>query len=864
MFRLLAFFWLVSWCSGAVLAAENVVVVSDARLSIDRPTKVKELVVLDRGRVSIDDLFAADLISLGTGYGNDAIVARDSRRGRGEEGPFFYRWDPFIFSAGYIFETSTFETGTYYNEVGVISASSVVNYNGYLSGGSFSSWAGSLTISVASNLGGTLSINKFPRDRQPYAVVSAPTVARRVMVAGKSHLQVDDLLVTPLLGLLEQGSVSVRGELVAQYLLATSKSHLDVSGRLWAHSLNFTDRSTAYISGQVVSDRATLYGDAVLDVNRRLKVNDDLLLAGGILTGSGKVVGDVRNKNGIVAPGDGIGRLRVDGDFRQYSNEFSDGGSGGYSPSKVNNSPSSTSPTLQIGIASRSKYDRLIVDGKARIGGRIDIELVDGFVPEVGDRFKIIETSEGIRGRVDNEVTLLGHPVSFTRSGGDLYLEVEEKPRFDEDNTFTQFTRTSNQREVATAIRDYLRSHRNTAEFARLLRPLLNGGLFDLSGSYISVGQRLLPSVVFSSSSLVVDGGYVRMREPKAARIGIEAFQRNVLDAITPYNTFSLAETALSLGNTQISQLENNLISQASSMALETPVSAGVPMVSTVVEDGPKWSSFVEGSGIFARIPDVGNVAEFDYQTAAATVGGSYKVSERLRLGIYGGYAATNADLAGGSELFLNSGRFGVFGVWSPLDRAYFYGSLGGAVHAFEYERKIVFPGLNRTAKSDPTGIELDTLVGGGYDFQVGNLSFGPVGSLQYTYLDIGEFTERNAGALSLRYRRQREDSLRSTLGGRAAYNISVSSSISIEPSVRVAWQHEYLDDPSLSASFNRGASPYFDLTSPSGARDTLLVSAGASINFGDRFGASAFYSNSKAFDSGYVHAVQAGFRYSW
>lgn len=85
-----------------------------------------------------------------------------------------------------------------------------------------------------------------------------------------------------------------------------------------------------------------------------------------------------------------------------------------------------------------------------------------------------------------------------------------------------------------------------------------------------------------------------------------------------------------------------------------------------------------------------------------------------------------------------------------------------------------------------------------------------------------------------------------------------------MEPAVRVAWQHEYLDDPSLSASFNRGASPFFGLTSPGGAPDTLLVSAGASVNLGERFGASAFYTNSTAFDSGMVQAVQAGLRYSW
>ncbi len=104
--------------------------------------------------------------------------------------------------------------------------------------------------------------------------------------------------------------------------------------------------------------------------------------AGRIATGSGPIPGQVENRGGTVAPGNGIGKLEIAGRFA-----------------------SDSAATLAIelgGLTAATQYDQLAVDGDVAISGTLAVSLVDlgsgPFVPSVGDVFTIITATGGLSG----------------------------------------------------------------------------------------------------------------------------------------------------------------------------------------------------------------------------------------------------------------------------------------------------------------------------------------------------------------------------------------------------------------------------------------------------------------------------------
>ena len=84
----------------------------------------------------------------------------------------------------------------------------------------------------------------------------------------------------------------------------------------------------------------------------------------GAISGSGALVGDLVNASSTVAPGNSPGTLSILGDYQQQS--------GG---------------TLQMELGEEA-YDVLSVSGQMTLlGGTLEVVLLDGFQPELGDVF---------------------------------------------------------------------------------------------------------------------------------------------------------------------------------------------------------------------------------------------------------------------------------------------------------------------------------------------------------------------------------------------------------------------------------------------------------------------------------------------
>jgi T5SS/PEP-CTERM-associated repeat protein len=106
--------------------------------------------------------------------------------------------------------------------------------------------------------------------------------------------------------------------------------------------------------------------------------NGGLASAGGTLTGHGQIVGNVTNQ-GIVAPGDHVGTMQIDGNYSQLPNGVL---------------------SIQVGgLAPGIGHDLLEVSDAATLNGQLQISFINGFVPPLGSKISFL-TANSLVGRL--------------------------------------------------------------------------------------------------------------------------------------------------------------------------------------------------------------------------------------------------------------------------------------------------------------------------------------------------------------------------------------------------------------------------------------------------------------------------------
>lgn len=258
---------------------------------------------------------------------------------------------------------------------------------------------------------------------------------------------------------------------------------------------------------------------------------------------------------------------------------------------------------------------------------------------------------------------------------------------------------------------------------------------------------------------------------------------------------------------------------------------------STVTESYERrWNFFLEGLGGGANVSTTSNASGYDFNTIGAMMGASYLVNDHFAFGGLGGYTRTEASLINAGSIEVDSFRSAVF---ATLFGGGFYldGQVGLAYNSYETDRAAL---LGR-ATGSTDGLEFSSLINGGYDHHIDDLTLGVFSSLGYTRANIDSFTE--TGSLTpLSYPDQSQDSLRSNLGVRISYSMPVGR-MRLTPQARASWQHEFLDSTqSIDSSFGAGPGPVFSVNGPAIGRDSLRLSAGLHLQITPTVGAYLFY----------------------
>jgi hypothetical protein len=97
-------------------------------------------------------------------------------------------------------------------------------------------------------------------------------------------------------------------------------------------------------------------------------------LAGGTVTGSGSINATLLNTGGTLSPGSAVGILST-----EAGKDYQQGAAG--------------SLFVEIGgTTPGAGFDQLIVAGNASLNGQLEVALVNGFVPQVGQTFQIVKS----------------------------------------------------------------------------------------------------------------------------------------------------------------------------------------------------------------------------------------------------------------------------------------------------------------------------------------------------------------------------------------------------------------------------------------------------------------------------------------
>lgn len=190
---------------------------------------------------------------------------------------------------------------------------------------------------------------------------------------------------------------TIRFDNANSYVIAGSKAvNLSTGSELGNPTIDVVQGTHQFQANVALHNNTTVTigSGATLEFNNRLNlngssltktgsgtmaINNNVLTNGGTVncqegtcSGTGTVSGNLNNDS-TVAPGNSPGILTVDGDYTQGANATLAVEIGGLSPGE--------------------DHDKLVVTGVANLDGTLDVSLIDGFGPNDGDAFDILDSA---------------------------------------------------------------------------------------------------------------------------------------------------------------------------------------------------------------------------------------------------------------------------------------------------------------------------------------------------------------------------------------------------------------------------------------------------------------------------------------
>ncbi|MGD9638598.1 MAG: autotransporter domain-containing protein [Alphaproteobacteria bacterium] len=544
------------------------------------------------------------------------------------------------------------------------------------------------------------------------------------------------------------------------------------------------------------------------------------LLSGGI-KGTGTTSGLTSLPNNfVIAPGNSIGTLNINGDF-------------------VLNSSS----TLEVEFDANDA-DKIVVSGDATIDGSLKLLPASGQTYTSGDY--TILTANAITGSfadqtIINEERLSGLKVSTTINATEILLSLDPdafQPMTSSGNSLSNNTASyiDSIRDGSTGDLDYIFD-----QLALLPTADLDKAMESVSGkrmeAIIKTGEvytKAITNVVSTRQILVSGNALMGGSQPVSGSVsgagGLD-FVNNSSISFSEKNIYDLSETI----NGDVSLVEKN------------DDKIGI------------WLKAFGRTG--SEDNDVGATG-YEYGIAGFVGGADYKISEKLTAGLVFASGKANINLDGNSgSSDITTWNLGSYGTYSFDNGIFTDGLLMLGYNDIDSQRRVVFGGVDRlaTGSADSYTLRMDLGVGKKFDFE--KVSLLPQAKIGYMWSRQSSYDEVGAGGANLHYDKQISQTMLAELGVEASKKMKTDAGL-LTPYLGIAGILDNpLDDRKMSSGFI-GSGTYF----VAGNTDTNIAvspSAGLSLKTDNNISYSADYEGE--FDhSGKSHSFSFGLRYDF
>ena len=563
----------------------------------------------------------------------------------------------------------------------------------------------------------------------------------------------------------------------------------------------------------LVAMGATIASDVAVRAGAELAGDGQI---GDLLAGGGNVI-----NAGLVSPGDPAqarptGTLRLSGAYTQAA-----------------------TGALQIEIAGRNAgdFDVLAVGGQARVDGAVRFVSLQGFMPRAGDRFVFLTAGAGVTGRfstVQLDAPLIRGRVIYGANEAALVFNRARivpifKPR-DPDPVVPA--------PDARLPRLTLNQTRTAKELDRGINDPALGRLFDELDRFSLAG---IPTAL----DLIAPEEYSVIYEVGIATANVQAFNlaRHLDDLQAGARGFSSHDLRLAA----VAEGPN-----------PRPTSTGDGALAPTPEN--RWSVFLSGSGEKVDLDSDSNARGYHFTTGGFTLGADYRVAERFAIGLFTGYANTDAELRGDGHVSVDSAKLGLYAAgWGERWAA--HALVAGGYNDYDMKRE----GLGGDVRGDTHGGEFTAAFSGRFDaVRLGGAgadwSFraGPLLEGQFTTVGYEGFDEHGSAA-PLRIADNRSDALRTRLGAQAGAARRIRR-WELRTVGQAFWQHEYGDRTrATDADLPGGAGRTFQVEGPRTGRDSLILNASVSVAPSERFSTYVAYDGQLGQERLTSHTLSAG-----
>jgi outer membrane autotransporter protein len=270
---------------------------------------------------------------------------------------------------------------------------------------------------------------------------------------------------------------------------------------------------------------------------------------------------------------------------------------------------------------------------------------------------------------------------------------------------------------------------------------------------------------------------------------------------------------------------------------------------------GEGFAVWGQAFGGFGSWDGDGNAASVNRRAGGLLVGADYAVSDDIRLGILGGYSRSLLDNdARHASATTDSYHVGLFGG----ARLGAVGLRGGGSLTWSdtgTSRSVTIGTLDEHLKADYGARTLQVFGEAGYSLEAGKSVLEPYAGVAYLRLTSDAFSEKG-GSAALKVRSDDMTTAYSTIGVRAATDLTLAPSRSLSLTAGLAWRHAFGDvTPETRMAF--AGSNSFTVSGVPLADDVLLLEMGAGVNLTEAADLGVSYSGTLGSGTG-THGLKA------